>query len=171
MQQNLADFVLQTPDTLVFPLLKEELELLYDNPVAFSSYIKVWYDGVDLKHQANELYLNQIEKLKNNEQDWLWHTFWVIVSIKDRTIIGNINFIDYTSDSSEIYCLINKKYHNLGFATKSIGLISEWSKSMGLKQLVAKCDKDNISLKKVLEKNNFIMVDKVDNCYFYKKVL
>ncbi len=152
MQENLQDYVLESTDVLVFPLVRQEVELLHDNSVAFSAYIKVWYDGVDYKSQPyQKLYNKQLKKLVDNDDEWLWHTFWVILSVKDRTIVGCLNFDKKpTSTTCQINFDINSKYADNDYAIKGLALLSRWAMQQGMTNVVVKTDKDDNSKAKVL---------------------
>ncbi len=157
MQQDLSQFVLESPDTLVFPLVRQEIELLYDNPVAFSAYIKVWYDGVNLKDQPyTKLYQKQLKKLKQNDQDWLWHTFWVVLSVKDRTIVGFMNFDKKpTNTTCQINFEFNQKYLQDGFVTKGLALLSRWTMGQGINKVVVKLDDNQTYKTDILQECGF----------------
>ncbi len=167
MQDNLQDYVLEATDILVFPLVRQELELLYDNPVAFSSYLNVWYDGVDLKKDSSVI--KQINAVKSNEDNWLWHTMWVVVSVKDRTIIGGINYKGAPQDQKvSLECNLNEKYHNKGFGSKAVMLFNEWAIKNGVKTLQAKTLKDNIAANRVLQKNGYKVSKKTAKYNYYE---
>lgn len=170
-QEDLSEYVLESKDVLVFPLSLQELELLNQNPVAFSAYINVWYDGDDFNSPVmQKAYQEQIKLLKDNESDWIWHTFWMIVSIKERTIVGSICFKNSPKNGScEIGYGINPKYANRGITSKAVALICEWACTQGLKSLLATTELDNIASSKVLTKNGFVQTKKMAKLIYYKK--
>jgi len=82
---DLSQYILRKNSVLLFPLTREELEMLNEDEQKFSSYIKLPYFA---KNQEK----NELTEIINNvdmENDyWFLKSQWVIVDVKAKAIVG-----------------------------------------------------------------------------------
>lgn len=60
---------------------------------------------------------------------------------------------------------------NQGFGTQMLALALEEAKKLGLSKVLITCDDDNIGSARVMEKNGFLLSDKVENTVDGRSVL
>lgn len=145
-------------DILIFPLQKEELEMINKDQQEFAKYINLSYEGVDFSDQSMQrVYQQQYNLMCEHPENWVFYTFWTVVSLSQRTIVGCVNFNDVPNvdGEAEIGFYTNPKHQNQGYATLAVELLCNFAKNNNVKKLVANIDKTNIQALKVLEKNNF----------------
>lgn len=150
---------------LIFPLKKDELELLKKDKNEFAKYINLDYQAEDFSAQnMQDIYNNKYQKLCEHPDEWVFHTFWTIVSLKDRTIVGNIYFKNKPCvDIAEVRFNVSSRYENQGFATLALELMCQFAQKCEIKKVVANIEPTNIQALKVLEKNNFRLKNKSEN--------
>ena len=166
----MSDYVLKSNEVLVFPLVKEELQLLYDNPVAFSSYINVWYDGEGYSDSNKKSqYDSVIKNITDHEDDWLYHTYWMIVSINKRTIVGSIRFDGKPiNDSCIVHYGFNNKHNDMDYVSHAILLFAEWAVGNGIKTIETKISSaDNVDCD-LLQKAGFNQTKSTKNYTWYR---
>lgn len=153
-------------DILIFPLQKEELEMLKKDQQEFAEYINLNYEGTDFSSQnIQAVYQNQHKLLCEHPENWVFYTFWTVVSLSQRTIVGCVNFKDVPNASGEVEIgfYTNKKHENQGYATLAVELLGNFARNNNIKKLIANIESTNIQALKVLEKNNFRIVRKTQN--------
>ena len=161
-------------EVLIFPLKKDELELLKENKDNFAKYINLTYEAEDLSNpQIENLYKNQYTLLCEYPDSWVFHTFWVVVSITKRTIVGLINYKNMPSVDGgiEVYCNIGKNYQKQGYATIALELLENYSKSVKISRLNAFVKKDDLASIKLLERSKFSKIYEDEKNYYWEKEL
>lgn len=160
-------------DVLIFPLKKEELELLKEDSSLLGKYLNIEYDGEDFNSEIMKgPFESQYKLLISDEKNWVYHTFWVIVSLPYRKIIGSICFKSAPINGCvEIGYGISPKYFNKGYTTCAVKLIVDWAFKNGVQVVKAEALKSNLASIRVLEKNNFVKTCEDKNlCYFERKM-
>lgn len=156
-------------NTLVFPLLVEEIEMLRDDKNYFENYI-------NLKYMADEFLPGtpieeQYKLYKETKSNLPWLAIWVIVSAKDKTIVGTLDFKALPDENGEIEIgyYVSPSFRCRGFATTAVKLICDWAFENGAKKVVAETYKQNIASKKVLTNNDFDLKDCNNNLLIFEK--
>lgn len=92
-----------------------------------------------------------------------YHTRAVIQEKKSNKIIGNISIYQEDSKSKSVTIWLLKEYWNLGYGNEALkGIIKELKKTK-ISSLYATCDGRNIGAVKILEKNGFELIDKIED--------
>lgn len=159
-------------DVLIFPLKKDELELLKEDSEKFSMYINLTYEGLDLSTEENNAsFEKQYKLLCEDEQNWAFYSYWVVVYLPLRTIVGDLYFKNTPNENGEVEINfeISEKYRNRGIATDALNLVLPWAFSNSVKKVKAEVEKDNIEAIRVLEKNEFKKVGEGDFCQYEKE--
>lgn len=159
-------------DVIVFPLKKEELELLLElGDKTFSKYIGVDYDGqdvwdLDFLKMAN----GKLDLLDKDDDFWEWDTIWLIVSAKYKKIVGDLHFGSLPIEGkTEIDLNVNPKYYGQRITSSALKLVKDWAFQNGANRLVVNCDRQNIELIKALENNHFELIKSENNMCCYEK--
>lgn len=158
-------------DVIVFPLMQEELELMLNDTNYFCNYINLKYDSEDLKDtKVLDYHKTQLQKMKDDRENNIWHAIWVVASVKYRSIVGRINFVS-TPDSIgsvNIDFFTGSSYRRQGIMTSAVELLSAWALDNGANIIVASTQKDNIPAHRVLENNDFEKTIE-ETSFVYKK--
>jgi len=81
--------MLKTNKIIMFPITKEELEVLKNSRDQFETYFKMPFIASEL-HQ--EVFANLLNNLDMENDYWFMNTLWVVVDIKAREIYGTIRY-------------------------------------------------------------------------------
>lgn len=106
-----------------------------------------------------EEFTNYILKTYKDE----YHTRAVIKEKKSNKIIGNISLYQEDSRSKSVNIWLVEDYWGKGLGTETLAGIVKFLKKDGLECIYATCDGRNIGAVRVLEKNNFECIDKIEN--------
>lgn len=90
------------------------------------------------------------------------HTRCVIQNKKDNKIIGNISLYQEDSRSKSINVWLIKEVWNKGYGTEVLAGILKYFKKSNIECLYATCDHRNLGAIRMLEKNNFECIDKIE---------
>ena len=157
-------------EVLIFPLKQDELELLNESKENFSAYINLNFEALEISKETFQILFN---KIKENPNNWVFHTLWVVVSIQKRAIVGLIYFKSFTSDGEvEIEFSTGEKHQNEGYATTAVSLLCNFSKNVNISKIKAKTQKNNVFAIKILKNNGFFeKIEQNNQIYWEKEVL
>lgn len=158
-------------DVVTFPLMQEELELLIKDTKYFCNYINLNYVSEDLQDQkVLENYKTQLQKMKDDRQNNIWHAIWVVVSIKYKSIVGRINFLDTPDVTGKVKVdfYTHTPFRRQGIMSSAMGLLTDFAVDNGASIVEATVAKDNLPAQKVLENNQFDKVVNSDNIVYTK---
>ncbi len=145
-------------DVITFPLMQEELELLIKDTKYFCNYINLNYVSEDLTDEKVLANLkNQLEKMKNDKQNNIWHAIWVVASVKYKSIVGRINFLGTPDVTGKVNVdfYTHTPFRRQGIMSSAMGLITGFAIDNGASLVEAIVEKDNLPAQKVLENNEF----------------
>jgi [ribosomal protein S5]-alanine N-acetyltransferase len=94
-------------------------------------------------------------------RDPLFYTLWIVIEKETKTIVGGICFHGEPNGKGEIEIGygIDQPFQNRGYMSEAITGFIQWIKENSkAKILKAETESDNISSIRVLEKNNFLVV-------------
>ena len=85
-----------------------------------------------------------MEKQKSNPKFHQW-----IITL-DGTDVGYVRILEH-----DVGIMIHEEFQNKGIATKALSLAEKKAVELGLSKLIAMVHKDNLSSKKIFEKNGY----------------
>lgn len=91
--------------------------------------------------------LEHYEYLKQQKHNPKFH-HWMI-SFNDE-IVGYVRLLDF-----DVGIMLKKDFQNKGIASYGLKLVEKEAKLLGMSKLLAKIHVDNISSRKIFEKNNY----------------
>jgi RimJ/RimL family protein N-acetyltransferase len=145
---------LKTKRLIVYPCRLPLLTQLYlHDPRAaeeLDAYIPAAWPPEDMK----EILPYFIEILQHDPKSFPW-LMWIIVSAKDRTVIGNVGFKgrpDKDGQAELSYYLI-PAYRGQGLMREAAAALIQWAfENTNVRRIVAECDATNIASLRVLQK-------------------
>lgn len=163
--------VIETKRLILYPLKEKEILNLINDLATFEKELKVKYDGEQLDTFFKKILFTQYEKIKENPNDYLFNTFFMIIRKSDRVIVGSIDYknVDKQNSQTEIGYGLNEKYQGNGYMTEIVNKLVEFAFShLGLIKVVAETEVDNNKSQKVLERCNFNKTH-IDNTQWWEK--
>lgn len=111
-----------------------------------------------IQAEFDEQIPNWLEKTKNYEDRFAWHTNFEIVLKNKNAVIGGMGLGGHPNPDGEtmVGYMIGEGFKNMGFASEALkGLLSWAFKNPKLKAILAMTPIENIPSQSVLEKNDF----------------
>ena len=142
------------------------IALTYEQVEMFTHLDSRFEDALGLERSDRELtlqYRNALRKytlnwIKDDPENYLFATVWVIVEKASNTVAGDIGF-KRKADSDgyiEIGYSTQPKYRIQGYITEAIGAMVNWAFTHPeVKAVIAETREDNIPSIKALKKNGF----------------
>jgi len=99
-------------------------------------------------------------------KDYLYSTLWTLISKRDNRMVGDLCFHGEPDPDGEIEIGYGTydEFQGKGYMTEAISGIVTWAQQQpGIKSIIANTDTTNIPSLRLLEKNGFIQIGKVDS--------
>lgn len=149
---------IETERLNIIALTPEQLELWTDDIAELERQLGCSYKAEPMEGLFREIVCGQVEKAKKDPVNYLWHTFWFIVSKSDRCVVGSIDFKDVPDSGGEVeigYGLGREFEHN-GYMTETVQAFCDWALHQdGVRHVIAETDTDGVSSQKILMRCGF----------------
>lgn len=162
-----------------------ETERLILKPLTHKQLIKYIKDDHSLEKELNLLPTKKnispslraalkqsvLPNVSDKDKDYLYHTFWTIISKSDHKMVGDICFVGEPDPNGEIEIGYGtyEEFRGKGFMTEAVGRIISWAKEQPkVKSIFAATEKENIASYTILEKNGFNHIGEVDEMMSWK---
>ncbi|MGM0445955.1 MAG: GNAT family N-acetyltransferase [Bacillota bacterium] len=144
--------------------LKESLENLnkyYTENNLISSNIK-------LSELMQKVYQIKLINIKNDPENYLFYTYWLIINKNTNQVLGRIGFKNIPDQNHicEIGYGINETFRSKGYMTEALKRYLDWGFNQNINpisKITAKTKIDNIASQKVLKKAGFKRVSVKDD--------
>lgn len=101
---------------------------------------------------------SQIEITEKDPDNYLWHSFWLLMRKSDRVIVGSADFKDVPNGDGEVeigYGLGAAFEHN-GYMTEAVEAMCGWAaKQAGVMSVIAETDLDGYASQRILKRCGF----------------
>ena len=159
-------------DIYLYPLASEELSLLINNLLELEKKLCCKYCAEPITDILKNVIQSQlILGLTDSEDNWKWHTYWLIIRSLDRKIVGLVFFNGNPNTNGEVeigYCL-GKDFEHKGYMTQSVTAICNWAlKETGIKHIIAETKKDNYKSQNLLKRCGFYKYMETDYSIIFK---
>ncbi|QQO07748.1 GNAT family N-acetyltransferase [Breznakiella homolactica] len=85
----------------------------------------------------------QLGKVRDDRDNYLWHSFWFLIRKSDRVAVGSADFKDVPGQNSEVeigYGL-GKEFEGRGYMTEAVKSMCAWAlEQPGVHQVIAETD-------------------------------
>ena len=102
---------------------------------------------------------SQFERTKNDEDHYMYHSFWFLIRISDRVVVGAADFKDIPNERNEVeigYGL-GKEFEHQGYMTEAVHAMCEWALSQEeVACVLAETYMDGFASQRVLKRCGFM---------------
>ena len=149
---------IQTERLKLIPLTPNQLKLWIENIDELEKVLSCSYKAEPLEGFFLDVVKEQLVKTQKDSENYLWHSFWFLIRISDRTVVGSADFKDIPNKSGEVeigYGL-GKEYEHNGYMTEAVKSMCEWAlKQEAVSTILAETDIDGLSSQRILERCKF----------------
>ena len=156
---------IETERLKIIALTPKQLELWTDDIGKLEMELCCSYRAEPMEGTFREIVCGQAKKCRQEPANYLWHTFWLIMTKSDRTVVGAIDFKDVPNSrgEAEIEYGLGCGFRHNGYMTEAVRAFSDWAACQdGVRHVIAETDTDNVSSQKVLMRCGFKEYDRDD---------
>jgi len=154
--------------TLV-PLTAHQLKLWVENIAALEKELACSYDAEPLTDVFLEIVKGQLTITENDELNYLFHGFWLIIRKEDRVVVGSADFkaLPDANGEVEIGYGLGKKHEHHGYMTEAVQAMCNWAMSQqAITHVIAETENDNIPSQNILTRCGFTQYKQADTLWW-----
>ena len=149
---------IETERLELIPLMPHQLEKWVEDISSLEKELNVFYKAEPISGFFLEIVRGQLAITIKNPEDYMWHSFWLLIRKSDRVVVGSADFKNIPNDSKEVeigYGL-GKEFEHKGYMTEAIKTMCDWAlKQNGVSNIIAETDLDSFASQKILERCGF----------------
>lgn len=151
-------FIIDTGRLQLIALLPKQLVLWAEDLPQLEEQLGISYQAEEIEGFFKEIISGQAKKAKEDAENYLWHTFWLMVRKADNIAVGSADFKCLPDGNGEVeigYGLAPAFEHQ-GYMTETVKAMCEWAKKQpGVKHIIAETEMDNTASQRVLQRCGF----------------
>ena len=160
---------IDTERLTLIPLLPKLLRLWAQDMKALEKELACSYLAEPLNGFFLDIVLGQLEITEKDPDNYLWHSFWLLMRKEDRVIVGSADFKDIPNAFGEVeigYGLGAAFLHN-GYMTEAIMALCGWAlKQPGIKAVIAETDLEGYASQRILGRCGFIELSRGETLWW-----
>jgi RimJ/RimL family protein N-acetyltransferase len=165
---------IQTERLRVMPLTAKYLQLLIEHEEQMVKELSLSkLEGI-LDNELKQALNFRLFKVLEDEQNYLWHTNWLIVLKERNCAIGGIMLKGLPNEKKEVVIgyYTFPIFQGHGYMTETIIALKNWLLSQpNVKYVIADTEKDNRASHRVLEKAGATLYNETESLYFWRFLL
>lgn len=149
---------IETERLELVPLSPRQLKLLVENIATLEEELSSIYMAEPMSGFFLDIVKGQLKVTLEDPENYLWHSFWLLIRKNDRIIVGSADFKGIPNKNGEVeigYGLGRGFEHN-GFMTEAVRAMSDWAfNQTGVTAIIAETDADGIASQRILKRCGF----------------
>ena len=154
----MEQFILESERLQLIALLPKQLVLWAEDLPQLEKQLGISYQAEPIEGFFREIISGQEKRAQADIENYLWHTFWLMVRKQDRVAVGSADFKNLPDENGEVeigYGLAPAFEHQ-GYMTEAVKAMCEWAeKQPGIKHIIAETEMDNAASQRVLQRCGF----------------
>ncbi len=150
--------MLETKRLELIPLSAKQLKLWLEDTKALEAELNCTYCGEPLEGFFRHIVQGQIAKTEQDEANYLYHSFWLILRKADRIVVGACDFKDVPNECQEVeigYGL-GRDFEGAGYMTEAIESLCAWAlRQESIQSVIAETEGNNPKSENVLKRLGF----------------
>lgn len=150
--------VIETKRLELIPLTPQQLNLWVENIPALEKELYCIYKAQPMVGFFSEIVKGQLEITKRDKENYLWHSFWLIICKEDRTVVGSADFKDIPNENEEVeigYGL-GKDFEHNGYMTEAVRAMCDWAmKQEKVSHVITETDLNGFASQRILHRCGF----------------
>lgn len=161
--------MLETERLHLIPLTANQLQWWLNHIKLLEAELNCSYQAEPVTDFFAEIVKGQLEITKNDEANYLYHTFWFLVRKSDRVVVGAADFKNIPDNEGqiEIGYGLGENFQHCGYMTEAIKSMCQWAFDQpNIRSVIAETEPDNTASHKVLERCGFSIYSKEENFWW-----
>ena len=153
----------------LIPLTGQQLKLWTENIDSLEIELGCYYRGELMDGEFLDIVKGQIEIVFNDEANYLYHSFWLMIRKSDSVAVGSACFKNIPNENKEVeigYGL-SKEFEGNGYMTETIQAMCTWVLQQEMvENVIAETESNNPLSERVLERCGFRKYKEVTNTWW-----
>ena len=149
---------IETERLELIPLSPRQLKLWAEDVAALEKELAAAYMAEPMEGCFLDIVMGQLKITEKDPDNYLWHSFWLMLRKNDRVIIGSADFKDIPDENGavEIGYGLGKNFEHMGYMTEAVIAMCDWAlMQSGVTSVIAETDPDGLASQKILERCGF----------------
>ena len=159
----------ETERLCLIPLTAKQLQLWVEDITTLEKELNCNYQAEPMEDLFLEIVKGQVKKTIDDEANYLYHTFWLLVRKTDRIVVGSADFKDVPNENGEVeigYGL-GKEFEHNGYMTEAVKTMCKWAlEQNGVSHVIAETDIDSPASQNILKRCGFSLYKQADTCWW-----
>lgn len=150
--------IIETQRLTLIPLDPEQLALWVTDIPRLEEALHCRYQAEPVEGLFKEIAAGQLEKVRKDRENYIWHTFWLLIRKSDQVVVGSADFKDVPNDKGqvEIGYGLGKAFEHNGYMTEAAAAMCHFALAQkGVKEIVAETDLDGCASQRILHRCGF----------------
>ena len=150
--------ILKTERLELIPLLPGQLRLWVEDMPSLERELKCSYQAEPMEGEFLKIVKGQLEITEHNPDDYLWHSFWLIIRKNDRTVVGSADFkgIPNAEQEVEIGYGLGNDFQHKGYMMETVQAMCEWAlEQKNVSHIVAETEIAGFASQRILQRCGF----------------
>lgn len=150
--------IIETERLQLIPLLPQQLRAWIEDRPALERELNMTYQAEPLEGIFLEIVKGQLAVTEAHPEDYLWHSFWLIVRKSDRVVVGSADFKDVPDGRQEVeigYGL-GQAFEHQGYMTEAVQAMCDWALAQeNVAHILAETEVDGWASQRILKRCGF----------------
>ena len=166
--------MIETGRLIIIPFNYEELGLYLQSKGKLEKKLQLTDTGrtvvPEIRDRVQNLILPKMKGIKTDH--YLFYTFWIVVEKFAKIIVAELGFKGEPDTKAEIeigYGTLSN-HRGKGYMTEALGGMISWANNRHeIQGILAETEETNMASIRVLQKNNFLLLEKKKNMLWWRK--
>ncbi|MCK9303128.1 MAG: GNAT family N-acetyltransferase [Bacteroidales bacterium] len=143
----------------IISLTPELLRCWVEDMEALETQLNCQYKADPMQGFFREIVKGQLAITEKDPDNYLWHTFRLIIRKSDRAVIGSADFKDVPNINGEVEIGygIGKEFEHQGYMTEAAEAMCRWALSQpDVKSVIAETYLDGYASQRILQRLGFV---------------
>lgn len=149
---------LTTERLFLYPLNPAELRLWIDNIPGLEKELDCRYRAEPMEGPFLEIVRGQAEIVDGDPENYLFHSFWLLIRREDRVVVGSADFKAPPDKNGavEIGYGLGKAFEGHGYMTEAVRAMTGWAfRQPGVSSVIAETEKESLASQRILTRCGF----------------
>lgn len=150
--------ILTTERLILYPLDPAELRMWIDDLPGLEAKLDCRYRAEPMEGHFLEIVKGQAEIADRDPENYLFHSFWLLIRREDRVAVGSADFKAPPDETGavEIGYGLGKEHEGRGYMTEAVRAMTDWAfRQPGVVSVIAETEKESLASQRILTRCGF----------------
>lgn len=142
----------------LLPMTAAQLKLWAEDIPALEKELMIQYHGEPVEGWFLDIVRKQLRKTESDPDNFMWHSFWLIIRSSDRVVVGSADFKSPPNKDGavEIGYGLGPEFEHNGYMTETVKAMCQWAlEQKGVTSVIAETEIDGYASQRILKRCGF----------------